>query len=162
MIHIKDFDLYGVKYRTEELSAMVAIDFMDETPSIALLRMTSVFHKDKWIPLDNEEVINKRVKDKTDNLSPLAVLASLLLLVYEFNYQFLTEWKPVRMPRGMMSDLLTIQVNHTNNMFARIISDQYATLRELETFYSLKDAFRLFDIIVANNVNEFLALEAAK
>ena len=45
---------------------------------------------------------------------------------------------------------------------ATIVGDGKATLNELNTVYSYEDAYTLWEIIVINRYNEYLAYEHAK
>jgi hypothetical protein len=47
-------------------------------------------------------------------------------------------------------------------MFGTIIQYGKATLRELNTVYTLEDAFDLFEVIAVNAMNEYLAFKEAK
>ena len=55
-------------------------------------------------------------------------------------------------------------MDYTNvkGFIAAIITERFATLNELKTIYSLEDAYDLWEVIMVNRYNEYLAIEYAK
>ena len=47
-------------------------------------------------------------------------------------------------------------------MFGVLISKRLATLKDLETYYSLEDVFNLIEIVQVDNYNEWLAHSKTK
>lgn len=45
---------------------------------------------------------------------------------------------------------------NTSSLFGRIISAKLATLHELQTIYTLEDAYRLDEILLVDNYNTWL------
>lgn len=157
MIKTKEFELHGVQYRTTHFSAIEALPLLDTESDLRVLGKTEVrTKKNKWLLLADAS-INKHVRDLDGEYAPLLVLNELLILCYEFNFSFSSTWNPVKYPREMSEGAEAVESHHTNTMFARIIAGKLATLRELETYYNLEDAFKLFDILAAESVNDFRA-----
>lgn len=47
-------------------------------------------------------------------------------------------------------------------LFHAILANGYATINELRTIYSLRDAFLMLDSITTTKINEYLAMQEAK
>lgn len=50
---------------------------------------------------------------------------------------------------------------NVDGFIGAIVASRQATLRELNTVYTLEEAFDLFEIVVTSNINEYLAHEHA-
>ncbi len=158
----KTFDMFGNKYRVRQFNAefgICIVNSKEENP-IDILSETEIF-KNEWIKLDNRESINEHVKDSIDQLPPVTVLRLLISVVKEFNFEFLDSWKGVRIPPRFIQDGAAIDSKYSDPMIAQLVQDDVASLRELQEYYSLEDAFRMFDIKVAKAVNEAIANEVA-
>lgn len=162
---IKEISLFGVRYRTCQFSAMEGMEKFDsnEIHPCTLLSKTEVqTKKGKWKSLSNHEVVNKYVRDLLGVFTPLQVLGVLVELVRGENFGFLSSWKGVRVPTRFLSDSKQVNSEYTTPMLTTLINTNMATLKELEEYYSLEDAFRMFDMISMKNVNEALSNEAAQ
>lgn len=163
MIQIKTFDAFGIVYRTEQHAAVQGMELLGQENAhpVDLLSKTEVQVENVWIKLDNTDSINKHVFDKADALPPRVVLSGLMNVVYSFNFGFLKQWKGVKIPSRFQEESESIDSIHTDPLIAALIQEQAATLRELEEYYSLEDAFRIFDVIMAKAVNAAYAQDAA-
>jgi hypothetical protein len=68
----------------------------------------------------------------------------------------------VKTPRRFFSDIEQNKLEQEDPHIERVIAAKYATLRELQEFYSTADLFRLLDVIANDNLNAALASEAAR
>lgn len=159
----KPFDAFGLKYRTTQFAAIPSLAMMAAPmPPPAALSKTSVFADGEWRLLDNREAINKYVKDHLEIIPPMLVLRGILDLVTDFSFGFAHEWKGVRIPSRFTGQGIDVKSStHVPPMVAQIMNEKMATLRELEEYYSLEDAFTMFDVLVAKSVNVAVAHEAA-
>jgi 5,10-methylenetetrahydrofolate reductase len=135
---------------------------MESESPIVLLKDTCIKLKDELIPLDNREAINEYVRDVLDLITGHRVLAGILGLVNEFNFEFLNNWHPIHIPSRLCSTV----IEHDKGSFdddpimSLLVSNQYATMKELEEYYSLEDAFRMYDILVESNLSKALTTES--
>lgn len=162
-IETKTFQAFGMTYRTRKFSAVEGASMVDSdgTPPQELLKYTEALVEDEWLRLDNRDHINLCVIDMASAIPPMAVLRGLCSVVNSYNFAFIATWKGVQVPRRFTGEFKSVSTTNSKPMISQIIQMQAATLRELEEYYCLEDAFKLFDILVAKNVNEALANEAA-
>ncbi len=148
----QEFPLFGFKYQMKQISAVEGFEriLKEDVPILPLLGTVKI----DGVPLDNEAVINELVFDKIQVMQPRLVLKSLITIVNDFNFGFMDKRKEVRVPSYLRSE--SSIPNHTvdSPILAALIAEDKATLRELEEYYSLEDAFRLYDIIFAQKLNE--------
>ena len=166
MTKTKLFDIFGVHYRTVQFPAigsMVIMGNIGMMHPIDVLCRTEAKRNGEWVRLDTREAINENVLDVIDHLPPLTVLRGLTRVINDFSFSFAREWNGVKIPsRFKIGNGPEPKSSHyTEPMIAQILSEGMATLRELEEYYSLEDAFKMFDVIVAKSVNASLAQEAA-
>jgi hypothetical protein len=165
MKKIKSFSAFGKQYRTEQFSAVQGLDLLygaDDAHPCELLSKTEVFAADGvWRCLSEGEVINANVVDVAGVLAPRVVLNGLLSLVHDFNFQFLAGWKSAKVPSRFTDDSNSISSANIPPMAAQLIQDGAASLRELEEYYSLEDAFKMFDTIMVKGINHALSHESA-
>jgi len=161
----KNFSLFGVNYRTTQFTAVDALAIMDSpaTHPIENLRLTQALDASEgWLSLDSKQAINRLVVDASMIVPPRIVLQKLLYEVNNFSFGFTNGWKGVKIPARFRSGVDSPKSSsHLDPMIAQLIQDGVAKLKELEEYYSLEDAFAMFDIMVAKGVNEALANEAA-
>lgn len=165
MITTKEFEMFGREYRTKSFAAIPALAILRELDSVhplVLLATTEVRDGDVWRPLSSPEAVNSHVTDRAGILSPRAVLDSLCFIVSEHNFGFLKLWKGIRVPGRFLSEVGAEKTEHADPLIAQLISEDLASMRELEEYYSLKDAFVMSDILVATAVNNALQREAAE
>lgn len=101
MIAEKEFESFGVKYRTKQFSAARGVELLfrsDEVYPTEYLEKTEVLFefsrkKKEWISLSDSANIDKGVRDKEGLLRPRIVLEGLLMVVYDFSFGFLKTWK---------------------------------------------------------------------
>jgi hypothetical protein len=163
-ISSKEFTIFGVTYRTSAYSAILGFDILEfpkDNPPQQILCKTEILYCENWYPLSNKDNINTMVMDKASILSPLQTLKIVMSFANEYNFDFLNAWSGIKIPGRFISDGKSVSTKYSKPIIAQLISSKVATLRELEEYYSLEDAFKMFDILTAQGVNEALANEAA-
>jgi hypothetical protein len=162
-LETKVFCTFGRKYRTRQFSAIEALSIMmrdeDAHPS-EILKYTEVFNID-WHRLDNNAAINEYVEDVTEIVAPLLILVGIMGIVRDHNFGFLYKWKGTKVPARFTSDAKSVKSEHVGPMIQQLVQDGMATYRELEEYYSLEDAYKMFDIGVVKSVNSAYAYEEA-
>ncbi len=134
----------------------------DDIHPCDMLSQTSAQRADgSWATLDNQAAINDHVVDAANVLAPRLVLNALLSLVGDFNFKFMEGWKAVKVPARFADGATTVTSKNVDPMASQLIQDGVATLRELEDYYSLEDAFKMFDTIMVKGVNSALSHEAS-
>lgn len=160
----KTFSLFGVDYRTQQFPAIPALDIMANVANIHPidnLRLTQVNVDGVWTPIDTREAINALVVDKAFVLPPRMVLQAVLKVVNEFSFGFTGTWKGVKIPKRFASGIEPKASSHVDPLISQLLQEEVASLRDLEEYYSLEDAFKMFDVMVAKGVNAALSHEAA-
>lgn len=156
--------MFGVTYRVAQYSAIVGVELIDvmnqESPFVVLAN-TEVKIDGGWARLDNAKAINDYVVDVAGALQPRYVLSILTSKVMDFNFGFLGTWKKIKVPSRFRSEIDMVEVASVRPMIATIIQEGLATMRELEEYYSVDDAFKMLDVITAKAVNSALAHEEA-
>lgn len=159
------FSAFGVQYQTEQFSAIRGMEIMALNGDIHpcdLLAQTSAQSSDgAWHVLDNQENINNLVLDLAGVLAPRLVLNGVISLVNEYNFKFMETWKSVKVPARFTDGAATVSSKNVDPMASQLIQDGVATLKELEDYYSLEDAFKMFDTIMVKGVNNALSHEAS-
>ncbi|MDR5757646.1 hypothetical protein [Caballeronia sp. LZ035] len=158
---------FGVTYRTKQFSAAYGFRVMGS--GLAAIRPTEMLsltevraENGEWVRLDNEAAIDAYVRCLAGSLAPRIVLAGVMKVVNKFNWGFLDEWKVVKIPSRFRSDAQQVSRDNVDPFVSRIVADHYATHRELEEYYSLEDAFKMYDEICVNTVNKLLQQEQAE
>jgi hypothetical protein len=161
----REFSAFGVKYRTTQFAAMRGLELIDEHKNVhpcEMLELTEVYGPDEnWHSLAYEDNVNSYVEDSIGVIPPLLVLKAIADLVNEYSFGFLVGWKGVRIPSRFTDGFRPVTTHHAQPLVSQLVQDKTAELRDLEEYYSLEDAFKMFDIMVAKGVNEALANEAA-
>lgn len=159
------FSAFGVQYQTEQFSATLGMEIMAKHGDIhpcELLSQTSAQSADgSWRVLDNQEDINDLVVDAAEVLAPRLVLNALMSLVNDYNFLFLGAWKGVKVPSRFTDGAASVSSKNVDPMLSQLIQDGICTWKELEEYYSLEDAFKMFDIIMVKGVNSALSHEAS-
>lgn len=162
----KYFEVFGIVYETTQFSATDAFDMVDYLSIVTpkeMLRHTNVIKYDKSVvPLIDDETINKEVKDTIGRVAPNLVLRAVMEVVSEYNFGFLKDWKGVKIPGRFIANSTNVESSYVEPIIANIVTNGLATLKELEEYYSLYDAFSLFDAMLVKTVNEAYAHEAAE
>lgn len=165
MKKITKFEAFGIKYKTMQFSAMEGLALIEDDDAMhpcKLLANTQVWTEDAgWCDLSDQNVLNDNIKDLAGVLAPRIALNGITSLVHDFNFQFLNNWKGVKVPARFIDGAHSVSSKHIEPMAAQLIQDGAATLRELEEYYSLEDAFKMFDAIMMKGVNQALSQEAA-
>jgi hypothetical protein len=162
----KSFEMFGVSYRSIQFSAVRALEMIaaQNVSPLEALERTSVLVGEDWVELDSRERVNQYVRDRAELISPHLVLRGLLKTVGDHSCGIAKGWKGVKIPTRFTADgqgLTTRRSAHVDPVVETILQHDAATLRELEEYYSLEDAFKMLDVIVAKGVNDALAQEAA-
>jgi hypothetical protein len=163
----KTFEMFGVTYRSRQFAAVRALELAGSTNSTPLevLELTEVLVGEDWLTLDSRERANRYVVDRAAVLAPRLVLKGLLKLVGEHSWNVAKGWKGVRVPTRFTAEgqgVATRESAYVDPIIAALIGADMAKLRELEEYYSLEDALKMFDVMVAKGVNEALANEHAQ
>jgi hypothetical protein len=161
----KHFDIFGIYYRTLQFPAAGSLDLMGKPlhPTKALEFTEVKDENGEWHRLDNREAINKYVRDILDMMPPVLVMRGLMRVVNEFSFGFAREWSGIKVPARFQSGTTDHKSSkYIDPIVSQILQEGMASLRELEEYYSLEDAFKMFDVIVGKSVNSALANEAAR
>src|SRR5579872_4046299 len=161
----KTFSAFGKRYKTEQFSAMEGLSLMavstDLHPCEVLSKTQIWIDPDGWRDLSDQDVVNDNLVDVAEVLAPRIVLNGILSLVHDFNFKFLDNWKSVKVPRRFTDGAQSVSSANVEPMAAQLIQDGVASLRELEEYYSLEDAFKMFDALMVKGINQALSQEAA-
>lgn len=96
--------------------------------------------------LDCESAIDKYVDD-------WMVLTELVSMVYNVNFGFMSGWRFWRVPSS--DGFVSSEPRQLSAFCHSIITNKYATLVQLKTCVSLKDAFEMHDSIMTKAMNEY-------
>jgi hypothetical protein len=158
------FSAFGKKYQTIQFSAIEGLEIMarpDDLHPCELLAKTQVqISPSVWGDLSEQIILNDHVLDAAGILAPRLVLTGLISLVHDFNFKFLENWKSVKVPLRFTDGAKSVSSSNIEPMASQLIQSEVATLRELEEYYSLEDAFKMFDTIMVKGINQALSQEA--
>lgn len=162
----REFEAFGVKYRTVQFAAVEGLGLLALKRSIhplEFLRHTEAYDEGLggWVALNSREAINMTVVDLAGVLAPRLVLRAITSLIHDFSFDFAANWKGVRVPMRFQEGGTKVESKNIDPMISALVNAGVATLRELEEYYSLEDSFKLFDAITMNGVNDALAQERA-
>lgn len=155
----KTATLFGHTYRLTQLPAAAAFDQMyskEQDDILPLISTVEFVHANGTaaVRLDNAASINAHVYDRLNVMKPRMVLAALYQAVHEYNFGFLDSRKPVKVPRYLRSDIdVEVRSVEGSPILATLIAEGKATLRELQEFYSLEDAFLIYDVLFIEKLN---------
>lgn len=161
----KMFDAFGLNYRTTQFSAVEGLAIMKQGAEVRpdiFLKDTYVVFPDAEFRLNTPENVDKYVMDVVANLTPRIVLTGIMGIISDFNFGFLSNWKPIHVPARFTSGVEAITSDFVDPLISSIVQAGTASLRDLEEYYSLEDAFAMMDIMTAKGVNEAMAHEAAQ
>jgi hypothetical protein len=165
MKKITIFEAFGIKYKTEQFSAVEGMDLIADNSLLhpcRLLAKTQIWVDAKgWVDLSDQTALNDHIKDLAGVLAPRLALNGIMSLVHDFNFQFLAGWKGVKVPTRFIDGAQAVSSKNVEPMASQLIQDGTASLRELEEYYSLEDAFKMFDAVMVKGVNQALSQEAA-
>lgn len=159
-----EFEMFGLKYKTKQFAAIEGLSVLDRLSNIhpvILLRHTKIFLEGEWVDL-NYSTINSNVKDFSNAMSPQLALKALCAHVNDLNFGFLDTWKMIQVPARFLSGAKTVSAEGIEPVVATLVQEGVASIRELEEYYSLEDAYRMFDIIMSKTVNNLLGQEEAE
>lgn len=63
---------------------------------------------------------------------------------------------------GYRPEFKTVDVENMDKFITPILNDKQATLHELQTIYSLEDAFKLNELVLVSRFNQYLAAKQAE
>lgn len=154
---IQIIDAY--EFRFTKVPAIAARELLSamESDFDALRPYIEIATPNGWIVLDNKAVIEKYI-------TSWETLTSAELFAYDYNYGFLTGWKPTPLP-AKMEEGSTYRIAETKNVDAAVsalITNGMADYEQLRDSYSLEEAFKLLDVLTVKKINEFRAAEASK
>lgn len=165
MTKTKIFDIFGTHYKTVQFPAVGSLDLMGRMsyahPMEVLSRTASMDKEGKWVALEDRASINQYVRDAAGVLPPILVLRGLTKVITEFSFGFAQGWKGIKIPPRFKSGVEPRSSKYVDPVIGQILQEGMASLRELEEYYSLEDAFKMFDLIAVKGVNAALAHEAA-
>ncbi|CAK7192695.1 hypothetical protein COMNV_00901 [Commensalibacter sp. Nvir] len=164
MIHSTTFILFGQTYRCRQFSAREGMRLFAQPNASpqALLQHTSVQVNDQEYALNTPEAMDHYVLDPLAVVSPMTVLKELMGRVEAFNFDFITTFDAITIPPQFLFEKgKTVVSKHVHSMIGALIQNHYATLRELETVYSVEDLFILYDALLEERVATLLANEVA-
>ncbi|MBC8640171.1 hypothetical protein IAG25_25400 [Caballeronia sp. EK] len=165
-----EFVRCGVHYRTQEFSATegLAITSHDAKKGGPVqphhwLRLTEVQTPEgEWVSLSQPRNIDAYVKAIPAAVAPHIALAEVIDAVRGYNFDFLDTWKPVPVPTRFVTDLTPRKHEGVHPILSRLEGEHLASRRDLQEFYSLRDAFGMFDASCLRAVNAALAAEKAE
>lgn len=163
MIKTKEFEAFGKKYRTTQFPAVRALEIMEmavQNP-VNVLERTEVNEKGAWIALNSAEAINACVLDDMGLVAPRLALNGILSLVGDFSFGFLRSWRGAKVPARFTSGAQSVESKNIDPTIGTLTTEDMATMRELEEYYSLEDAFKMFDALIVKGINSALSQEAA-
>lgn len=166
MRKVKEFEVFGILYECKQLPAVEAMEMVDcitiLTPKELLKGVNVIKYDGTRVALNTPAMIDKEIKDCMNRLPPKVVLNAVMEIVKGHNFAFLNEWRGVTIPKRFLSNAETVSSTYVEPVFAAIMNNGLATYKELEEYYSLQDAFIMFDAILTKTVNESYAHEAAE
>ncbi len=146
MRQLKIFNTYGMDYRVMQFAAAEAFAFWDRLDTLSpieMLQLTEVRSEgNTWEPLSEPQNINAYVRDVTGMLRPQQALTNLMNLVRQENFGFKVQ--KVKIPKRFMSGTPARVLEGTHPIQARLITEKLAILRELQEYYTLEDAFKMY------------------
>lgn len=159
------FDAFGKQYRMTQFPAVLAMDFINRSSDMSpveILQFTELKLGNDWISLADRKVVNENVTDITGHMNPKYALSGLCNIVAGYSFGFLKTWKATKIPKRLSNESESVHSEYMDPIISNIIQEGIATLRELEEYYSLEDAFKMFDVLVVKGLNKALAYEAAE
>ncbi|RZF31324.1 hypothetical protein EVC45_02405 [Paraburkholderia sp. UYCP14C] len=162
----KEFTSFGVGYRIKQMSAAAAFAVFvardaDPHPLEALAGMEAFDSERGFVPLNDEMSVNTLVRDTRTIVKPRLVLNGLIKVAFDFNCGFLKGRKRIRVPSYLRSDSEPQELDGEDPVLSALVAEDKATLRELEEYYSLEDAFRIYDIYFRDRLERAKAQHAA-
>lgn len=147
---------FGLTFRIRAMPAVMAkeqLDATDEERSVT--GSADVLDDGVWISLENDDLINQY-------LPRWEALVWLDQQIMNYNFGFLGDWRPMRLPGSMVAGYNAVATRHVDGLFSSLVSGGMASYKELCEDYSLEDAFKLLEILTVEKINEHLANESAK
>jgi len=144
------------KYRIHLIPAYYAQNYLSkevndgsppsEESIIYLMSFVNAKVGDEWVNLEDPEIIDRYVDD-------WMALDKITEIVYNVNFGFLQGWRIWRVPNT--DGFEGTEPRQLSPFIHSIITNNYATLQELKTTCSLKDAFEMQDSILTKAMNEY-------
>ncbi|MGF6722439.1 hypothetical protein P3T43_001786 [Paraburkholderia sp. GAS41] len=155
---LKTFEVLGLRFRTTQTGAVSAFEEINRAgppDAMEVCRLLEIqTGEDEWLRLDTRAKVNEHIKERTGFVPAHAVLEAVLLAWSEVNTGFMRDWKPLKVPGYLRGDVEARVAPGIDPIIASLINSGKANLRELEEYYSLEDAIRLFDVNMAANITQ--------
>jgi hypothetical protein len=155
---LKTFEVFGIRLRGMQLGAVDAFALMagDQEPDpMDLLPVLEVYAGERgWVHLDTREEVNAQIRGRTFLDNAHVILDAIIAQWSGMNVGGLASWKPIKVPSYLRGDAPTRSAPGLDPIIQSLVNSGKATLRELEEYYTLEDALKLFDTHMANAVNE--------
>jgi hypothetical protein len=162
----KEFESFGVRYRIKQMSAAAATAVFlardaDPEPLEALVGVDALDPNSGWIILNSAANVDTYVRDNRNIVQPRLALNGLIAVAFDFNCGFLKDRRRIRVPSYLRSNAEMDDMGGEDPVLSTLVAEGKATLRELEEVYSLRDAFRIYDIFFRDRLEKAKAQHAA-
>lgn len=67
---------------------------------------------------------------------------------------------PVKVPARLTSDVDSRRLDNVDPIITQLVTKKLSMLKEIQTGYSLEDAFTMFDVVTVAALNKALSVEA--
>lgn len=67
----------------------------------------------------------------------------------------------MKLPKWSRPEHNSLEFPNVDPMMGSLIANKYATLYELNTLYTLEDAYNLYEVLAVTRYNEYVAIESA-
>ena len=155
---LKTFDVLGLRFRTMQIGAASAFEEVSRggipDPMNVFPLLEIQVSDDEWVRLDTRAKVNQYIREQTGFVPAHSVLEAVMMAWSEVNTGFLRTWKPIKVPNYLRGEVEARQAPGIDPILSSLINSNKASLRELEEYYSLEDAVRLFDVNMAANITQ--------
>jgi hypothetical protein len=175
------FDLFGSSYRIRQMAATEGLKRLEsekpmEEDAVAVLAEAEAHVFDSaakqgrgaWVPLGSAQAVDTYVKDCREGvghmfmLRPQQVLQHLLSAVHNHNFSFAAGWSFVKFPKRLQAaDIAWEPPKEIGGLILSLMSSRQATLKELQTFYSVEDAYFMQQAMASDSLRSALLHEDA-
>jgi len=158
------FELAHKDFKTTQFSAFHSYEmiFGEELSPEEVLKDTYMLLSDgNWARLDENSTISALIFHPERVESPLSTLTRLMEKVKEVSCVCMYKWESVKVPKRFISSASTVESPRGMPILSTLFTEKLATLHELQEFYSLDDALRMYDDFTVQNINKALQQEKA-
>jgi hypothetical protein len=158
-----NFELAHKDFKTTQFSAFHSYEllFGEETPYPSEI-LFDTYVKDtigEWVRLDSRDAISRLVFHPEGIEPPLTTLLRLIHKVQGISCECMYGWEPIKTPRRFLSGAEKVDSPRGMSMLSTLYIEKLASLHELQEFYSLEDALRMYDDFTVQNINKALQQE---